>query len=477
MGKYFIGILLLVSEILYAQESYSPYIYDSTAFEHYIELTEERFISDLASLKGIPKTERKEYEAIFERRFDRIIGKYEHGCFYTDPEVTGYFQNILNKILQANPQLPQDIRLVVSRDPWANAACYGEGTIMFNLDMLRFLENESEIAFILCHELAHYQQNHVNKSIEKYVTALYSEEMQKQLMKLYRASYNTFTQAEELLKKYMFNDRRHSRGYEHEADSVGFELLKNSPYNESAALTALAKLDSVDEEQYKDLHWDKLLHFEKQPFKSSWKKSEGGLAALNTGTGDIGEEAELDSLKTHPDCPIRIEHLKGLPMGNNKAMFVQDKAMFDHLKQMAAFEYIENLYFYGNKGKSLFMSFQMHAKYPADAYLNTQIVKCLYELYQAKDEHEFSNYVATPYPKAEENYKMFLQILNNQRMSEIGGVGYYFGLSNLKSQQHNEAFIYYLSQLAKINDEMEMYQQLVTSYKDQFPNGEYITDL
>jgi len=37
--------------------------------------------------------------------------------------------------------------------------------MVFNIGLFRRLENDDQIAFILCHELAHFTEDHVNESV------------------------------------------------------------------------------------------------------------------------------------------------------------------------------------------------------------------------------------------------------------------------------------------------------------------------
>jgi predicted Zn-dependent protease len=67
-----------------------------------------------------------------------------------------YVQRVFDHIRQANPQLPP-VQLVLSRNPEPNAHAVGNSTVMLNVGLLGRLENESQLAYILCHELAHVQ--------------------------------------------------------------------------------------------------------------------------------------------------------------------------------------------------------------------------------------------------------------------------------------------------------------------------------
>jgi predicted SprT family Zn-dependent metalloprotease len=87
----------------------------------------------------------------------------------------------------------------------------GEGTIFFNIGLFHRLQNESQAAFILCHELAHYYLNHSNDNIHQYVNTIYSDDFQQKLKSIQKLSYEKNKQLDALAKNLLFRNRRHGR--------------------------------------------------------------------------------------------------------------------------------------------------------------------------------------------------------------------------------------------------------------------------
>src|SRR5690606_19405430 len=104
----------------------------------------------------------------------------------------------------------------------------GDGSIAINAGLFVYLDNEAELIFILCHEIAHYYLDHTNSSIKKYVETVNSDEVQKELKRLSKTQYRVNQQLEELTKAFTFNSRRHSRERETEADRMAFQFMKNT---------------------------------------------------------------------------------------------------------------------------------------------------------------------------------------------------------------------------------------------------------
>lgn len=97
--------------------------------------------------------------------------------------LNAHVQRVFQQIQQANPQLPAT-RLVLSRNPEANAHAVGNGTILLNIGLLPMLENDSQLAFILCHELAHVQCRHMETSIHERLSTIHDREIKREVRRI-----------------------------------------------------------------------------------------------------------------------------------------------------------------------------------------------------------------------------------------------------------------------------------------------------
>ena len=126
---------------------------------------------------------------------------------------------------QANSNIStSQLRVVITRDWWPNAYSLGDGSLAINAGLLVFLENEAQLAFVLCHELAHFQLAHTSRSIREYVETINSESYQAELKRLSKETYRVNEQLEKLAKKFVFHTRRHRRDHEAEADRQALQF-------------------------------------------------------------------------------------------------------------------------------------------------------------------------------------------------------------------------------------------------------------
>ncbi len=459
-------------------ENYIPLACDTNVLVPYLELTTQRWESDLEAIKSKPKVYREDLGYLYSYRYRAIKSCYKKNLFYSDTLVVNYFQRILNVILDANPQLPNDIRLTISRHLWANASSYGEGSIVFHLELLRWSENESQLAFYLCHEIAHYIANHGNNGYDELVTLLNDPEYQKTLKELSKVEYNMADAVIKVLKPMAYDDRRHSRQHESEADSIAITLLRNTPYSEIEALRALEILDILDEEVFDTINWPSILNSGNYPFKNSWIAPEGGLASFGRNTKvDMGD-LDKDSLKTHPDCQVRIALIQNyVESGPHKKIFVQGVSEFETLKAYSRFERVSNMFFQENYAGTIFLATDMLTDYPENAYLIGLISQCWLAIYNGIVNHEMGKYVDLPGSTDIYSYNQLLILLNRLRISEMSKLAYNYLLKYEKLADNSEELTYSLMQFSKKEGNVELYVQLQNRYKRNFPEGKYISKL
>lgn len=431
---FMVFVCAFCPSICFAQVGYQPIEHDDSYMDQIIQDMEDRYNKDIAGIDGKLKRERKNE---YYKRYQLMVDKTQEGHFITDPSVNKYFTGILNNIITANPVLKdRNLRLLISRYDWPNASCHGEGSIVLNLGLINRLENESQVAFIICHELSHDYMNHVNKAIDEYVESVYSKAAQKELKRLRRATYNKYDQAQKMIKNISFDLRRHGREYEVEADSLALVFMKPTKYDTRAAIQALGLLDSIDVSKRSFLI-DYKRHFDSEAFqvKNRWFVDESE-SAFNVSLSKE-DQAIADSLKTHPDCQERINILQDFQ--HNKSD-LSASSEFKQYIRLADYEIVASAFQFNHFGKALFYSFLLLEENPDDIYLHTMVVDCLYELYMHQKNHELGKVLDLPDSRYEENYNQFLNFLHNLRLRDLGKLGHFYALKNGTRFQDDEDF-------------------------------------
>ncbi len=377
-------------------------------------------------LDQLPSVNMKDFRELYSDRWKNIQEKFDGQEVYTFVPAQQYLDGLLARIVNANPGLASfKIHCYFSRSYVPNAEYIGEGIILVNMGLFQRLQDESEMAFILCHELAHCMLHHQENSMAKYVAAINSEETQATLRKVRDAEYHKKKQLEQLVKGLAFDSRRHSRDHEAQADSMGVELMRHTGYDLRGALSTLTLLDGIDQESF-DIKacLRQVFNAIAYPFQEKWLHQEEGLLG---GHARLQATELSDSLKTHPACKQRIELLTPvIGVSARGRSYLVDSAMFMDLRERFRYEVIEFAYVSGQYSESLFISLQLLKDRPGDAYLVAHIGRLLNGLYQAQKDHRLSKVADLPSPDYSANYDLLLQFIQNLYREDFAAISYYF---------------------------------------------------
>src|SRR5579864_7840962 len=112
-------------------------------------------------IKIVPSIEPKSGIRILEfRKGDKVHGRLK---LFPVTEVQDYVKKLGLSLLPSAADVtkrPVEFRFFVVEDPSINAEALPDGTIFVNTGLLGALENESQLAFVLSHEIAHVLQAH-----------------------------------------------------------------------------------------------------------------------------------------------------------------------------------------------------------------------------------------------------------------------------------------------------------------------------
>ncbi len=413
---------------------------------------------------------------MYEDLRDRRLAEAGNGYFLLDADLDGYFAKMLMAVKAANPGImTKEVRLFVSRDPSPNASTYPDGVILFNIGMFATCENESQAAFVLCHELAHHELAHGAKSVAKRFESLYSKQAKEKIANLSKQD-NAYDKALTYLKDFAYEHSRHGREHEGEADSLAAIFLAHTRYDAKQAIGALQMLDTVDTDFYA-ARFDiaTTFNFPDYPFKAKWLEEETTL--FQDGKRVFDGALNKDSLKTHPDCLHRAARMgEGYLKGYNaseKLTDPQGRDLFLKMKKAARYEALLGTFDADRVDLCLFHTLAQLREAPNDVFLNALAGRCFNQLYAAQRDHVFSRYVSPPHIEYDAGYKQWLQFLNKLRLRELAAVGYHFLNTRDPALLSDEDFQYQMLLAAK---NMELPAEITkhkTAYLQGFPKGKH----
>ncbi|MDP2187599.1 MAG: M48 family metalloprotease [Sphingobacteriaceae bacterium] len=442
-----------------------------------VKVFEAKLKEDLQFISVRDKAIKAEVEKSYIHRTQYLTQLVQSTHLAEQEHIYGFYNSILQEILKANPSLNPNIRLLIPGYYWPNAASFGEGTITLHLGMTAVCENESQLAFVIAHELAHQYQGHVNNAIWERAELFTSEEVRQLAKNAAKEAYGAKSALLQKIAEIQFDGSRHSRRFENEADSLALKYLSFTKYDLWEALRVMDILDQVDEDYFENrggLDLQKAFDTPAFPFKPIWLRANQTSSLLGL-VGETALEKQLrDSLKTHPECAQRKTNMErqlkfiGVKPKAQEA-FAQQR--FNHQRYVATAEMIAALYADSNYVMAIYQSLIMLDKYPNDLFPHLVIGLSLAEL-QTHFAKRISGRVmptSNPYHKA--SYNKLIQFLEELSKAELANLSYAYLRTHLEYTYENELYYWSMYLSSKIAGQPSEANQHKADYEWKYRKG------
>ena len=410
--------------VLAQHASYLPYhLQDTNRIEAVAQTHRQSLKEALVAPDGVSKKYKKHLEDITEGMSANIYRTLRYRALL-DTVIDPYAQRVFRQILESNKHLPP-ARLVVVRSPIENAYAIGDGTILLNIGLLSKLENESQLAFVLSHELAHIYFKHMQKGLKEHLDLVHDKDLQKEIKKIVKQEYNMYARISSLVQNASLNKLYHKRTYEQQSDSMGYVLLYNAGFDAGQAYTALKLLDKIDE-PYSTKEIDFSRYFGCQEtyrlFDSKPKKAASIFMVEEAAPPAF---ALSDTLKSHPDCQKRMLYIQNMAKGQpaRPVKTVGSQAHFEYIKAISRLEVIQSWYDGGRYDRALFETLLHLETHPEHAYLRAMAMLCLYELKEHMQAHRYYDVVSRRAEYYPANLNQLLDLLHSLNLSDFAGLG------------------------------------------------------
>ena len=170
---------------------------------------------------------------------------YAHDYILEDPEVTEYVAALTWRLVAAAEADPPDLTVFAIRDPRINAFALPGGFLGVNAGLVTSVRNESELAGVMAHELAHVTQRHIARTIEGTQAANLAT-WATVLAAIIAASANpevviaalSLGQAATYQREVNF-----TRAHELEADRIGIRTMSRARFDPDAVATFFVRLE------------------------------------------------------------------------------------------------------------------------------------------------------------------------------------------------------------------------------------------
>lgn len=413
---------------------------------------------------------KNELAKFYGERAAEIVGSIRDSAFYFDPLVHGFYARVFGHMVKSvESPLGSEVRLLLSRDPNANAYCVGNGVHVYNLTLTRAFNTEDQVAFVLGHELGHYLLGHVDSSFIEGLTRAADPAFKQRLAEARRKKYGAATAVSSVLTEAAYESRRHSRAHEYAADSVAIVLLARAGYDVRQAVPALLRLDSSDYERAAgSIDLPAVFGSPAFPFRAEWTESHTN-PFFGAGQSDEAE-AHADSLKTHPDCAARAavaERMLAARATSTKAATPLEAVQ----RRAADFELVENLYQSRDFSRCIYHALLLLRAESGNTYLVSRLGGALNGCRAALAAHELHEAVRPPTPFDRGDYKTLSAFLNNLRLSEMSAVTFHFLDRHYATMRTAESFLHEYIIAAHAAGEDSRRDAAVQAFNQLFPRS------
>lgn len=236
---------------------------------------------------------------------------FKNGKMLFGDEISSYLNSIKNEILKDKPELKKSIQIYLLKSNIVNAYCTLEGQIYFSIGLFSRISNEAELAFVIAHEIGHYEAHHAMVNIESEADLEKVREKRKDLSfdDIYRIRF------------------KRSKEYEYEADQIGANYIKNSIYKYSASYTLMDILSKSEYSMFNEKVGLKYFDSDFFQLPIAYTREKVDSIEIDLYSNDL--------YRTHPNIGSRKENLK-------KNELKQSTSLLFNLKNEEEFEYIRN---------------------------------------------------------------------------------------------------------------------------------------
>tara|TARA_R110002050_G_scaffold90590_4_gene190593 strand:+ start:428 stop:2557 length:2130 start_codon:yes stop_codon:yes gene_type:complete len=303
-----------------------------------------------------------------------MSGKLSFG----DP-ITRYLNDIVDLILIDQPELRKQIRIYYYHSPSVNAFAVADGMIAVYTGLLAHVKSEAELAFVLCHEIAHFTKEHQFSS--------YEQQLENQNSGWFTESLNPMAQFER------FVDRRKEQ--EEEADVEGLELFLKTKYSLTAIDTVLSTLHQSNIPYGRTVVSGNPLALVNPSYKIPTVFFRDDISAINT------DEDYEDDGHTHPNIGSRRRNLEAQFVQRtintaDRSEYLVSEATFREVQKKARFEQIREKILFGDFTPALYDIYVLESVYPNNDFLTIAKVKALFGLASFKAIDEISRVSPSP---------------------------------------------------------------------------------
>jgi Zn-dependent protease with chaperone function len=404
--------LWLLNPGIQAQVHYpAPRIYGDQTIEETLDANYKRLIA----VTDFGTGEKAAYvKRVYQERYNNQLELLNSGSLLIQSPLQNIMDSLLSLIVHTN-HIESPLRVFVTDDLNPNAYATGDGMLFVNIGLLPHFHTTEELIYVLCHEIAHDVQKHTVQHVFDMAALFTSSAFKREVQSAANSEYRKATKTEMVLRSKLASSFRHKQKKELEADSIGLQYYLALGLPKEHAFSALWTLKNIDTERdYSDLDVERFVQkWFGEKAQPSWTLTqEGSLGAVA-----YRPPAIPDSLRTHPEIPVRVRTLMQQPLVDT-VMHPEPSSEYLRIVEMAQSEIQFAWFEYGNYGRASFILAARSQTSTDPVY--TALLSCSFSLMaDARKNRKLGYYLSAESEFFPEQYNKYLHFLSELSYSDF----------------------------------------------------------
>lgn len=426
--KKIVTFLLLYAVVMCFGQAYKPidtadYLKRKEFLKSFAANNENLITKSKNTYSGKRGSELSQIYKDLEKDFEKQVKNKD---FVFNSVFEGKVKSLIGRLKKNNPQIPQDLTILVAKDNTPNAYCFADGVFVINMGLFSWLDNDDQLGAVISHELGHKISEH---SLKTFLQMIDQDQLDRiTLQDIKSTKENRNERAFKVMKNRIYRKGAEKRKDEMQADSLGYVIFKNSDFKKAEFVNTLKRLqdfDTISPRILKVETYKKYFDLPKQGFKEKWlKKEDFSLYNYN----NFKEKLNKDSLASHPEVVLRIEKLRKIfPELKNDVNAEKASESYAALEKIARMETLPNLFHSEDYGVGIYTSLQFLQDGEEEKYYKDWLGKCFVKIYEARKNYNLNRYLDRVDPKNQsESYQQFLNFMWNLSLDEIKNIADYY---------------------------------------------------
>ncbi len=261
--------------------------------------------------------------------------------------ITNYVNNIADKICGDDNELRSKLSFYTTKSSYTNALATDQGIIFISTGLIGQLTNEAQLAFVLAHEIAHFEKGHSMEKYEEYLNQRRTGGAQSKILEF-------------------------SREKENEADERGAELYSKAGYK-------MAELNGT-----MDVLMYSYMPFDETPVAKDYFNNTYVAFGLDR-WGEVGAISAVDDFdddhSTHPNISERRKNIDSIAKavgGDGTTIYLNSEAQFNYIRTICRFEMLRSYIASEEFINAMYAAFLLEKEFPNSYYIKRSKARIWY---------------------------------------------------------------------------------------------------